>query len=515
LPSGSDFSFDVCIIGGGPAGISIARELANSETRVVLLESGGLWLDEDIEALHTLVVTGQNYETQGSRLRYFGGSSNHWSGHCLPMPAESFQKREWIPESGWPFGIDELHPYYARAHEVIGIGPYDYRSDACAERVGESLLPLDPNIVRTQITRIHRLNFGMRYAEDLDAAENISVFLYATVTSINLDENKRFVSDVAVRTLDGNSFAVRAKYFILATGGIENARLLLLSNRDMSGGLGNQNDLVGRYFMEHPFYFSGFILPVDQNVNSVGLYKNEMYYDEDYDIRGYLVLSEASNRELRIPDFRAQLDIRHTRRFSPGVRSLASLSQFLESFDATYLTVDDVVNVMSDLSSPVRYLTGDKDAPLVYGFENHCEQVPNPDSRVTLSDTKDALGQNRAKLHWQLSQLDIEGIGKAQRLIAQEVGRAGIGRMKVFVPSEDADIPAVVHWVRHHIGTTRMNDDPKRGVVDSNCRIHGLENIYIAGSSVFPTESHPSPTLTLTALAIRLADHLKAQFERS
>ncbi len=267
--------------------------------------------------------------------------------------------------------------------------------------------------------------------------------------------------------------------------------------------------------MEHPFYFSGFILPVDQDENSVGLYKNEIYYDEDYDIRGYLILSEASNRELRIPDFRAQLDIRHTRRFSPGVRSLANLSRFFESFDATYLTVDDVVNVMSDLSSPVRYLTGDKDAPLVYGFENHCEQVPNPDSRVSLSDTKDALGQNRAKLHWQLSQLDIEGIGKAQRLIAQEVGRAGIGRMKVFVPSEDADIPAVVHWVRHHIGTTRMNDDPKRGVVDSNCRIHGLENIYIAGSSVFPTESHPSPTLTLTALAIRLADHLKAQFERS
>lgn len=514
VPNGKVLECDLCIIGGGPAGISIAREFLHSNTRVVLLESGGMWLDEDIEALNTLTVTGQTYPETGSRLRFFGGTGNHWGGHCAPMTQGSLEKRDWIEYSGWPFGIDELNPYYPRAHEVIEIGPYDYRSESTAERLGLNLLPFDPAVVKSQMSRYHAQNFGFRYAEELDAASNIDVFLYATVTSINLDAQKRFVSDVEVATLAGNRFEARAKIFILATGGIENARVLLLSDHDMAHGVGNQNDLVGRFFMDHIAYHGGFMLPFDQNLESIQFYARENYVEENYDVRGHLILAEKRLRELKIPEYRVELQPGFSREYFSSVQSAFKLKKFLMSLDADYISLDDVVTILKDLGSPLKYMVGDFNAPFVYGFLNHVEQSPNPDSRITLSEKRDALGQRLSKLHWQLRDLDIEGISLAQRAIGKQAGISEIGRMNVSLPEKITKIPQGVRGVQHHMGTTRMDTDPKRGVVDADCRIHGVENIYVAGSSVFPTAGYPNPTLTLVALAIRLADHIKIELAR-
>lgn len=514
FPADAVFDYDICIIGAGPAGISIAREFANSSTKVVVLESGGLWLEDDIEALNTLIVTGHDYPPVGSRLRLFGGAANHWGGHCAPMTEGSLRKRDWIEYSGWPFGIEELNPYYERAHEVIEIGPYDYRSEPAAERLGLDLLPFDPKIVKSQVSRYHAQNFGPRYADELDAAANITVFLYATATSINLDEYKRSVSDVEVATLSGNRFNVRAKMFVVATGGIENARLLLLSDRDMPQGLGNQNDLVGRFFMDHIVYDNGLILPSNQELEAVKFYAQENYFEANYDVRGHLILSDAVLEKLRIPEYRVELQTGFSRRYFSSVRSSANFRRFLLSLDTDFVSLDDVLTILKDLRSPLKYIAGDEGAPFVYGFMNHVEQTPNPDSRITLSDETDALGQRMTKLHWVMRDLDIEGIVKSQHVIAREVGRSEIGRMNVYLPDEIDLISTGVRGVKHHIGTTRMNPDPKLGVVDANCRIHGVENIFIAGSSVFPTAGYPNPTLTLTALAIRLSDHLKNELAR-
>ena len=514
FPTDTVFDYDVCIIGAGPAGISIAREFANSTTKVVVLESGGLWLEEDIEALNTLIVSGHTYPPAGSRLRLFGGTANHWGGHCAPMTEGSLKKRDWIEYSGWPFGIEELNPYYKRAHEVIEIGPYDYRCEPTAERLGLNLFPFDPQVVKSQLSRYHAQNFGPRYAEELDAAPNITVFLYATATSINLDEHKRSVSDVEVATLAGNRFEVRGKVFIVAAGGIENARLLLLSDRDMARGLGNQNDLVGRFFMDHIAYDNGLILPSNQDLEAVRFYAQENYLEGDYDVRGHLILSDPILEKLRIAEYRVELQTGFSRRYFSSVRSSAKVRRFLLSLDVEFVSLEDVLAIVKDLGSPIKYMAGDFGAPFVYGFLNHVEQTPNPDSRVTLSNERDALGQRMTKLHWDVRKVDIEGIVKSQKVIAREVGRSEIGRMNVYIPDEIDAIPPGVRAVKHHMGTTRMNPDPKMGVVDANCRIHGIENIFIAGSSVFPTSGYPNPTLTLTALALRLSDHIKSELAR-
>jgi choline dehydrogenase-like flavoprotein len=513
IPTDERLDSDVCIVGAGAAGIAVAREFINSDAKILLLESGGLDFDEEIEAMNVLSVTGHRYAREGSRLRFFGGTSNHWGGHCVPMRPSVFERRDWIPYSGWPFGIDEMNPYYGRAHEVLEIGPYDYRATPIAERLSLELLPFDSAKIETAVSRYHRQNFGHRYRQDLDEAKNISVLLFATVTGLDLDEHKRFVEGATVKTLAGNEFTVRAKLFVLAAGGIENPRILLLSNHDVHAGLGNQYDLVGRFFMEHIWYDSGMILPAEQDPEPVKLYADEIPFEGDYGVRCHLVLPEARARELRIPEYRVELQIERTRRFHPSVRSAARFKRSVEQLNFENLSASDILDVLSDPYPAIAHVM-DGDAPLVYGFGNHVEQIPNPESRVSLNDKTDALGQSMIELNWQLSDLDKEGIIKAQLLIAQEVGRSGIGRMYINMPELEETILDGAYGGNHHMGTTRMHNDPKQGVVDANCRIHGIENLFVAGSSVFPTAGYPNPTLTITALALRLADHLRLKLAR-
>ncbi len=405
-----------------------------------------------------------------------------------------------------------MHPFYNRAHKIIGIAPYDYDPEPVARKLGYKLFPFDSKKVVTTLSRYHPQRFAVRYRDKLNNADNISVLLYATVTSINLNNDKNAISDVLVETLTGNKFSVKAKVFILATGGIDNARLLLSSNKDLSSGLGNQNDLVGRFFTEHIWYNKGYVVPVDQDPDKVALYMKQTLYEDSYAVRCHLRLSESKIRELQIPEYRVEL---HTRdqRVNQAVNSAGAIKSKITSFDLDEILVKDIFNVIKDPGSVIDEMRGVLSKPMVYGFGNYTEQVPNPNSRVTLSQKKDALNQNRAALNWQLSDLDKKGVLYSQQLIAQEVGRSGIGRMKILIPDEEENILDGSIGGNHHMGTTRMHNDPKQGVVDANCRIHGLANIYIAGSSVFPCCGAINPTLTITALSIRLADHIKNKFK--
>ena len=512
IPDGEVVESDVCIVGAGAAGLTIAQQLAGQPLRVCLLESGGLWPDDAHDALNAFEETG--HPVAGGRLRFFGGTTNHWGGHCVPIRAIAFEKRDWIPHSGWPFGRDHMDPFYSRAHAVLGIGDYDYDPEPVARRLGFPMLPFKPDAVETVLSRYNRLRFGDRFREALDRAENASAFVYATVTSINLDADRRAVTDVGVTTLAGNAFTVRAKFYVLATGGIENARLLLANNRHMPAGLGNLNDLVGRFFMDHIWYSSGYILPADQNDEAVALYAEESDYEDDYLVRCHLALPEERVRALRIPDYRVELQVMRSHRWSEAAASYRRLRRSIRSLSLDRLYAEDILNVLGDPAKTFAYATNSEDPPLVYGFANYVEPVPNPESRVMLSSEKDALGLNRADVRWKLTNQDKEGIKTAQHAIAQEVGRSGIGRMNIVVPESEEYLLYGASGGHHHMGTTRMDNNPRLGVVDADCRVHGLENLYVAGSSVFPAAGYPNPTLTIVALSLRLADHLESRMRK-
>jgi choline dehydrogenase-like flavoprotein len=315
-----------------------------------------------------------------------------------------------------------------------------------------------------------------------------------------------------------------AKLFILATGGIETPRLLLLSNVTQRAGLGNQYDLVGRFFMEHLHFWSGVYLPSHLDLyNSAALYA-AIRRVKQVPIIGKLALSEKVLREEKLLNQNIQLIPRTITTADlyrgPIAKSISSLQALRVALCGGNVPVAlgkhlvDVVVGLDDVARAtyrkvrrqIARIFPEKHIP---GFRlaHMTEQAPNPNSRVMLATERDCLGQSRVRLNWQLSGIDILSVVRTQQIIDAELRRARLGRL--YTQLRDETPPPGLHGGYHHMGTTRMHSDPKQGVVDANCRVHGLSNLFIAGPSVFPTGGYANPTLTIVALAARLADHIK------
>jgi choline dehydrogenase-like flavoprotein len=498
---------DVCVIGAGAAGITLALELAGQRFRVCLLESGGLTGDRATEELNGAINVGRPYAVAATRLRYFGGATNHWGGHCAPIRALNFESRPWIGDAAWPFTRADLDPFYARAHRVLQLGDYDYGLDTVTRTMKLSLFPFDATRVESVVSRYNPLRLGEQYRRAVDEAGNLVTYLYANVTSINRHPASNYVTDVSVATLSGRSFSVRARYFVLAVGGIENARLLLLSNRHEAAGLGNGNDLVGRHFMEHIWYVSGLILAANPDVK-LPAYVQINPVQQQLGVRCHIALPEAVIRQQQIPDFRAEILERRSDAFYDSVQSARAIRDELQKFDFSDRLLTHLANIIRNPGPVLGRVLADG-PPMLYALANYVEQVPNRVSRIALSTERDALGLNRATVDWRLSPRDRLGIVKAHQLIAAEVGRSGFGRMRIQIPEHEDLLLDRATGGAHHMGTTRMHQNPRLGVVDANCQMHGLPNLFVAGSSVFPSCGYANPTLTIVALAIRIADRLK------
>jgi choline dehydrogenase-like flavoprotein len=522
---------DICIVGAGPAGITLSREFAGQPFRVCLLESGNLEFDAGAAALADGENVGLPYwPLRFARLRYFGGTSNHWGGWSTTLDEIDFETRDWVPNSGWPFGKAHLDPYYERAQSICRLGPARYDAEFWRDPAfwpdgrDRPALPLRADRVVTRIFQIRALRFGEAYRDALAQASNIDVYLNANVVEIQTTKDARTVIRVAVVCLQGPRFFVAARMFILAVGGIETARLLLLSNGVQPAGLGNQHDLVGRFFMEHPYLESGFFLP--SQLAGVGdLYKRGATVNGGPYIVGVLKVSPELQRREKLLNhcfvFMRKVDDELER--NEGVESLRHLGRALRRGQQPTEFWKHLGNVLADIDDAARavYRTVIERKPLaqtVFTFLAQFEQVPNPDSRVTLSAERDALGAPRVRLDWRLTPADKRSVRRAQEILGEEMGRMGLARVRVALDDDDTSWSTPpkdsAPWTGprggfHHMGTTRMHADPRKGVVDRDCRVHGMSNLFIASSSVFPTGGFSNPTLTIIALALRLADHLK------
>ena len=504
LPDQTGLEADLAIIGGGVAGITLARTLAGSGISVCVVEAGGMEPDAEVQSLYTGENTGIDYSPSASRLRFFGGSSNHWGGYCRPLDAIDFEQRDWVPYSGWPFAIDELIPYYKPASQIVEVAPGRYDDSDYWQRVsGEKLPELATGRLRLQFVQFSPpTRFGSRYGDELKAAANIRILLNANVTGISASEDAHAVKQLAIRTLNGLRHSVKADHYVLAAGGLENARILLLSNNVVPAGLGNQNDLVGRFFMEHP-HMGGFAEMVVADLRRLPKILRERVVAEGHSAKAAFNPTQTFLRERRLLNAT----------FMMGVAGKYPADQLPDAANANDTARRDMLmaarQFLMDTDPDVKPGPA-ADTGVWLGVGGACEQAPNPDSRVSLSTQHDALDLAKIKLNWRLTEQDRLSFYTHLQSLALEFGALGIGRLREMV-ADRRDWPKPVSGGNHHMGTTRMSDDPLRGVVDRNGKVHAVDNLYVAGSSVFPTSGVSNPTLTLVALTLRLADHLKGR----
>lgn len=481
IPRGAALEVDICVIGAGAAGLTLALELNNLQTPVAVLESGGFEAEAATQALYAGTTIGQPYTSlDRCRTRFFGGSTNCWNGFCSRLSAMDFAQRDWIPQSGWPIGLKEIDPYYARAERVCQLPPQVDETSRSAE-ADQQPLPFDSRAVVTKMFHRKPTRFGEVYREEMARSKNVEVLLHSNVVSVETGRTGLEVERIRVATLAGNEFSVKAKFYVLATGGIENARLLLNSDAQVKVGLGNEHDLVGRYFMEHPHIFEPDCLLLSDHTQPIALYEGERL------VHGCIALSGQSMEKERVASFGAW--IFPTPQEKARTTPWGALSEVVAAMDA-------------------RSHSGEL-APRLASLYCQAEQTPNRDSRITLSAESDALGLRKAVLDWRMHDFDLWSLRRSLEIVAEELAFARLGRLRGEPPVLSSQWPRGLSIGNHHMGTTRMHDDASLGVVDANCRVHGVANLFIAGSSVFPTGGAVNPTLTIVALAIRLADHLK------
>jgi choline dehydrogenase-like flavoprotein len=530
---------DVCIVGGGAAGISLALSLSGQGLKIVLLESGQTVEHAPTQALYAGEVADARLHSPPDkyRQRRMGGSTTIWGGRCVPFDPVDFETRGHVAHSGWPLSYSDLLPFYPEANALSEAGRFIYDAD---EALGPGAAPLlrhfDSAVVRSN--SLERFScptdFGKRYAKRLRVAPDIRVLLGANCTAVRLEAGGRAVDDLEVTTLAGRRFHVAARAAVLASGGLETARLLLASRDVASAGIGNEHDVVGRYYMCH----------IAGNVGALALRGEPRDVRHGYELapegvycRRRLSIAPEEQRRHGLANTVARLhfpritDPRHRNGVLSGLflaRRLISYEYGKRLNDGTAMTpglyAQHLFNVVADPIDTSAFLAhwvarrslAQRKFPSVilrnrsnrFSLEMHAEQIPRPDSRVTLSDRTDALGMPQLRVDWRYSPEDIASVDRTLQLMAREFERTGAGRLEYDRGTLEEDLMRFGAYGGHHIGTARMGADPRTSVVNPDCQVHSVRNLFVAGSAVFPTSSQANPTLTLIALSLRLGKHL-------
>jgi choline dehydrogenase-like flavoprotein len=516
---------DICIVGAGAAGITVASELDGTSQTVCLIESGGYGPDEETQALYDLEIAGHPVrENFMSRARYFGGTCNVWAGRSMRLTRLDVTTREWIPESGWPIPYEELERYYPRASQILKLPSFDafergvlrQRMSPTERRLFDNA-DLWPNI---SMWAKKPLRFGAVYRKQLQKSRNISLYLHANVTDIQLNHAGNRVEECTALSLSGKTLYLKAKRFVLACGGLETARLLLVSRSVQPQGIGNQFDIVGRYYMDHPRAVFGKVrlsspqklplllgMPLADGMAQVGIQCSEAVQRREQLLNHYLSLERhwpeqaAKAYQSFVHSMKILLRKGYAgRRFTLSGANLAKVPELIYLLAPRELMPHFLYSTARKFK---QWLSKGVTELIVV---NYCEQMPNPQSRVYLGDKRDRFNMPRLVLDWQLRPEETHSLMRLQALLDKYLRQHQLGCLET--PAEPCS-DLLYTDASHHIGTTRMSTDPRQGVVDAQCNVHGVDNLFIAGSAVFPTSGHANPTLTLVALAIRLAERLR------
>jgi choline dehydrogenase-like flavoprotein len=500
---------DVCIVGSGPAGMTVATVLDRAGVRVCMVESGARPPDPADRDLAAGESVGHPYDIEHSRMRAVGGNSNHWLDRvfCRPLDPIDFEARAAVAHSGWPISRVDLDPFYVEAHELLDLGPFRYEADDWrAPRDLAYPFAADPRVKQVP----YRLAPGDMFAGILDGLErssNVTLLERSTAREVETAGAPHEVSGISVVRDGGRMVRIRARRYVIAGGGIENARLLLLSRGTRPNGLGNDADLVGRHFMEHIAVRAGLIVGTPGTPLRAGRPTPTEF--EGHAIRWSLGLAEDVRRREHLLNGIFWIDPLSRAAASDGVASFQVVRAAIQRKPRPAGIARQALRALVGFPNIARTIMENRSGKPPYRvlqMMSLLEQVPNPDSRVTLGEDRDRFGDPVARLDWRTTAMDHESAASSVRILDEAIrasGQAWIERRYGVNP-----LPDLMNGGNHHLGTTRMSTDPATGVVDPDGRVHGMANLYVAGSSVFPTGGYVNPTLTITALALRLGRHL-------
>jgi choline dehydrogenase-like flavoprotein len=539
IPNGACLQVDVCVVGGGPAGIALTLALSQRGFSVVMLESGQLALDAKTQSLYEGEVADERLHSPPDkyRQRRLGGSTAIWGGRCTPLDPIDFEMRSHVAHSGWPLSYDDLLPYYPQANALAEAGRFSYDAgEALDPQVPPMIRGFDsPRVLTSGLERFScPTHFGSRYMKRLQLAPGVQVLLGANCTAVRLEADGSSVRALDVATLEGKRFSVAPRAAVLAAGGLETARLLLASRDVTPAGVGNPHDVVGRYYMCH----------IAGNVGTLTVHGSPSNVSHGYEIapegvycRRRLQVAAGEQRRLGLCNAVARL---HFPRITDpahhsGVLSGLFLARKLISYEygkrlndgahhspGTYTR--HLLNVLTDPLDTTGFLLHwltrrslvDRKFPSVilrnrsnrFSLEVHGEQIPQAASRVLLTDKVDALGMPQLRVDWRYCQEDIDSIRRTLDLLASEFAQSGTALFDYNRDTLEEDIMRFGAYGGHHIGTARMGIDVRTSVVNADCQVHSVRNLFVAGSAVFPTSSQANPTLTLIALSLRLGNTL-------
>lgn len=538
----------MCIVGGGAAAISLALGYVKSGRSVILVPGGGPHQTAFCIDLYRGKVDppGSHEPLEENRLRMWGGTTTVWGGRCVPFDPIDFEARPWVPGSGWPIGRDELKDYIAQANELSEAGEADFDARSVFPETQTELLRGfdDENIATWPLERWSiPTDYSKRYGPDLEAASNLRVLLHANATHLQMDSSGTTLRHVKAACRPGKVFQINAKSTVIACGALENARLLLASRDILTEGIGNKHDLVGRYYQSHCFGVCGYAILKDPSKDFIydfekdqaGVYCRRRFWltpeaqkkHQVSNVVGFFVRAVSGESEHRNAMVSLVLLVKTL--LGGAKKGPKRLFQIVRAQRRELLThlgivLKDGPSIFRQLAAVVhtRYFQKRR-LPMVLPSKNanffplffQTEHAPLWGSRVMLDDSSvDDFGMPRLEVNIRFSEVDYRTIRTFVSLFKQRIEELGIGTF--YLTEKDKEYLA--HPERrsfnsnaHHIGTTRMAVTADAGVVDVNCKVHGVENLYIAGSSVFPTSSHANPTLMIIALALRLADHLKSK----
>lgn len=546
IPLGKTLRTDICIVGSGHAGIALAQEFDGSLLDVIVLESGGFRREKMTQDLYRGDSLGPHHARLDMyRERTFGGTSTVWGGRCSPYDSIDMETRPYIPFSGWPIRREDLDQAYQRAYELCDIGRYSVLTSELIPHAQPEMVPgLKSDRVKTDRAWLFSLptNFGRKFRRTLSESANVHTYLHANCTKIQVSPEGTAVDHLQATSLRMNSFKVQARYYVLCMGGLEVTRTLLISDDVHEGGIGNTYGHLGRYYISH---MNGKVGPINLTPKGPLIWNYENTVDGIYCRRAFRI-DEAVQHQLGLPNFRGTLDVPPTA--NPHHRSsVLSAMYLLRRFTVRHIPPEyaaelaglgpyknvpsHLKNLLSDFPSLLRFagfwfskrLLARRKIPSVlfqhdpsrYFLHYDAEQIPNAESRIYLSQERDALGARKLVVDYKFEDRDVEGVVRALRVFAEEISRTNTGRLEMDEPTLAERVRKYQGVGSHNYGTTRMAAHRREGVVDSDCQVFAVGNLFISSSSVFPTSSFANPALTICAFAVRLADHLKLISKKS